>query len=295
MSGPAVSVVVPVRDAADALAGCLDALAGQVGVPSFEVVVVDNGSTDTSAALARAHPAVTRVVTEPAPGSYAARNAGIATARGGVLAFTDADCRPLPGWLAAGLRAIDGADLVGGAVCAVTSSRPTLWERYYRAVYLDQGRAVRDEGYAATANLLVRREVLDAVGRFDVGLRSSGDLEWGQRATRAGWRLVYAPDAVVEHLARAGAVDTWRLHRRLGAGWRDLARDGRRPPAWREPALRVPLRWVAGRVAADGDAVPRLRLTAVHATAVAARWTGRLAGDGVPVAQDRGDDGGGRR
>lgn len=276
---PAVAVVVPVLDGARVLPACLDALAAQRDAPPFEVVVVDNGSRDGSAALAAAHPVVDRVVVEPRRGSYAARNAGVRATTAPVLAFTDADCRPAPGWLRAGVAALADADLAGGEVRAVVGEPPTLWERYDRAVYLDQGRAVRDEGYAATANLLVRRAALDAVGLFDAALASSGDLEWGQRATAAGLRLVHAPDAVVTHLARRDLAQTWRLHRRLGAGWRDLARAGRRPPACREPALRVPLRWVAGRVRADGRPVPPARLAAVHAVVLAARWAGRLAGD----------------
>lgn len=275
---PAVTVVVPVLDGADVLPACLDALAAQQGAPLFEVVVVDNGSGDATAAAARAHPVVTDVVSEPRPGSYAARNAGLAVARTPVVAFTDADCRPRPQWLSRGLAALRDADLVAGDVVAVTSARPTTWERYDRATYLDQGRAVRDEGYGATANLLVRADVFNTVGRFDAALRSSGDLEWGQRATRAGHRLTHAPDAVVEHVARRTALETWRLHRRLGAGWRDLARAGLRPPAWREPALRVGLHWAAGRVFADGLGRSRVRVTGVHAVVMAARWTGRLLG-----------------
>ena len=276
---PVVTVVIPVRDGAAVLSGCLDALTRQEQAPSFEVVVVDNGSTDGTVALARAHPVVSHVVHEPVRGSYAARNAGVAVARSDILAFTDADCRPSPRWLAEGLAALlEGADLAGGDVRAEVSARPTTWERYDRATYLDQGRAVRDEGYAATANLFVRSEVFDRVGRFDASLTSSGDLEWGQRATRAGCRLVHAPQAVVAHVPRRTARETWRLHRRLGAGWRDLAGRGRRPSAWKEPALRVPLRWAAGRVLDDGLGRHRVRITAVHATAMAARWAGRLLG-----------------
>lgn len=275
----AVSVVVPVRDGAAVLPGCLDALAAQRDAPPFDVVVVDNGSRDASEAVARSHPVVGRVVVETRPGSYAARNAGVAAARGRVVAFTDADCRPAPDWLRQGLAALDDADLVGGAVVASSSPRPTIWERYDRAIYLDQARAVRDEGYAATANMLVRADVLAAVGPFDGSLRSSGDLEWGQRATAAGFRLVHAADAVVVHLPRRTAGQTWRLHRRLGAGWRDLARDGRRPAWWREPALRVPLRWAAGRMRSDGLGPARVRVTVVHGVAMGARWTGRLLGD----------------
>jgi glycosyltransferase involved in cell wall biosynthesis len=274
-----VTVVVPVRDGGAVLGGCLDALAAQRDAPAFEVVVVDNGSRDTTAALAAAHPVVTRTVHEPRRGSYAARNAGVAASTGDVLAFTDADCRPDPCWLNRGVDALHEADLVGGAVRAVLSARPGVWERYDRATYLDQQRAVEDEGYAATANLLVRAEVFTRVGPFDPRLASSGDLEWGQRATAAGWRLVHAPDAVVHHLPRVTARDTWRLNRRLGAGWRQLAGDGRRPSVWREPALRVPLRWAVGRVHADGLGRAPLRLVAVHGTVLAARWTGRVLGD----------------
>ena len=273
-----VTVVVPVLDGAEVLGGCLDALAAQRGV-SFEVVVVDNGSRDGSAALARSHPVVDRVVVEAQRGSYAARNAGVRAARAEVLAFTDADCRPAPDWLAEALRALDGADLVGGAVEAVVSDRPTVWERYDRATYLDQERTVRDEAYAATANLVVRAHVLREVGGFDPGLASSGDLEWGRRATSAGFRLVHAPAARVQHVARRTAAQTWRLNRRLGSGWRELARRGERPVAWREPALRVPLRWAGGRVLADGLGGSRARIAGVHATVLAARWTGRLVGD----------------
>ena len=272
---PSVTVVVPVRDGAAVLAGFLEALAAQLHQPD-EVIVVDNGSTDGSGQLARSHPVVSRVVEERQPGSYAARNAGIAAATGDLLAFTDADCRPESTWLAAGLQA--GSEIVGGDVVAATSGRPTIWERYDRAIYLDQGRAIRDEGYAATANLFVRRSVFETVGGFDARLASSGDLEWGQRATRAGFGITHVPEARVVHVPRRTAAETWRLHRRLGGGWRDLAREGKRPPAWREPALRVPVRWVAGRMKADGLPTRRPQVVAAHAFVTAARVTGRLLG-----------------
>jgi len=91
-------------------------------------------------------------------------------------------------------------------------------------------------------------------------------------------RLVHAPDARVSHLPRTGPGDTWRLHRRLGVGWRDLAAQGKRPSAWREPALRVSARWVVRRVRDDGPPVPAPAVLGVHAVAMAARWTGRVTG-----------------
>lgn len=278
VSVPEVSVIVPARDAAASLGACLDALAA-CGGPVAEVIVVDNGSRDTTASLARAHPVVDCVVTEPRTGSYAARNAGLAAARGSVLAFTDADCTPHPGWLTAGLAALRaGADVVGGAVVPQRSPQPSVWERYDAALYLRQSEYVAAQGFAATANLFARAAVFAAVSGFDARLRSSGDVEWCTRARAAGFRLAYAPDAVVGHRPRTTLAETWVLHRRLGAGWAALARRGQRPSMWRDPALRLPLGAVVDAVAADGPALRRRQLAPVHAVALAARWAGRLTG-----------------
>lgn len=96
MSAPTLSVVIPVRDDAEALRGCLALLAAQSTAP-LEVVVVDNASTDDSAALARA--AGARVVSEPRPGIAAAAATGYDHARGDVIVRCDADTRPPPDWL----------------------------------------------------------------------------------------------------------------------------------------------------------------------------------------------------
>ncbi len=271
---PAVSVIVPVRDDAVGLAACLDALAAQEGDPDVEVVVVDNGSADDSVAVARAHRVQPVVVVEPRRGSYAARNAGIEACTGDRLAFTDADCLPSPTWLRTGMAV--PAVLFGGSVTPTRSPDPTVWERYDRAVYLRQDCLVA-QGFAATANLWMDREVLDAVGRFDPELRSSGDLEWGRRAAAAGLAIGYAPDVVVAHAPRTTLASTWRLHRRLGAGWAALAARDAWPPPWRDRALVLPLGMVVDAVAADGPPLRRRQLAPVHAVAVAGRLAGRLA------------------
>ncbi len=277
---PAVSVVIPVLNDAAGLGACLDALAASLGAPAYEVIVVDNGSVDDSVAVARAHALRPVVVVEPRRGSYAARNAGIEVCAGRRIAFTDADCVPSATWLAAGSAC--GSAVFGGAVVMTRSAVPTVWERYDRALYLRQEQLVA-QGFAATANLWVDRAVLATVGGFDPGLRSSGDLEWGRRAGAAGFPVGYAADVVVGHAPRTTRASTWRLHRRLGAGWAALAARGQWPPPWRDRGLVLPLGLVVDAVAADGEAAdgPALRrrqLAPVHAVAVAARVTGRLAG-----------------
>lgn len=276
-------MVVPVRDDAPRLARCLDALAVACRGVACEVVVVDDASRDGSGDVARSHPLRPLVVAGTGAGSYAARVAGAAVARGTWLAFTDADCEPDPGWVAAGLRAGADARVLAGVVRPATpSGRPGAWERYDRATYLRQEDHV-SEGFGATAALWVHRAVWDEVGGFDPTLRSSGDLEWGLRATARGHAPVLVPDLVVTHASRTSARQTWRLHRRLGAGWKALHPRGLRPPAWRDPSLRLSLGGAVTAVAQDGTphgwpALRRRRLLPVHVTVLAARWTGRLLG-----------------
>src|SRR5437764_854251 len=112
-----VSVVVPARNAAATIERALDAVARQELGEPYETIVVDDGSADGTPELAeRSRAPGLRVLRQRPESPSAARNRGASEARGDVLAFTDADCFPTPGWLAAGLAALEGADLVQGAV-----------------------------------------------------------------------------------------------------------------------------------------------------------------------------------
>jgi glycosyltransferase AglI len=277
-----VTVVIPVLNAEAVLGECLDAIAAQRDVSwEIEIVVIDNGSTDRSAALAAEHRAAPRVIGESQRGPYAARNAGIATSRGEIIAFTDADCIPDPEWLHAGAEAIrNGLDLAGGAIVQRRSARATAWERYDRAMYLQQEEYVTMQGFAATANLFVRRKVFDRIGTFVPELVASGDVELGRRARAAGFRLGYAPEARVEHRPRTTLQETWALHRKLGSGFAELARYGVRGSAWKDRALRIPLGSVINALASDGPTMRRRNIAHVHLIAMIARWVGRLTGRG---------------
>jgi glycosyltransferase involved in cell wall biosynthesis len=114
------------------LTGCLRALAGQDYPGPMEIVVVNNGVPGELARLATEFPDLV-IIDEPAPGSYNARNAGIAQAKGDILAFTDADCVPEPGWISNGIRpllASANCGLVGGRVRLVPRdpAKPSLAE-----------------------------------------------------------------------------------------------------------------------------------------------------------------------
>ena len=225
-----VSVIVPVRDDPERLGACLAALARQTLPPEqYEVVVVDNASRVPVTVDA---PGV-RVVREPQIGSYAARNRGLRVTTAPVVAFTDADCLPAPDWLERGLELLAGADVVAGAVEVFPHSarRPRAVETYERLTAFPQQHFVERWGFGATANVIARRAVVDAVGPFDASLESGGDAEWGERVTAAGLRTVYADEVVVRHPARRTLRELSNKFRRITRGIDQLGRlRDSRPP-----------------------------------------------------------------
>jgi glycosyltransferase involved in cell wall biosynthesis len=196
---PPVSVIVPARDAAATLPDLLAALAAQdLGTP-FEVVAVDDGSSDATRALLQGAPAVTRVLDGGGRGPAHARNLAAAAASGEVLAFTDADCAPAPDWLRRGLAALEaGADVVQGRVTPPPDAAPGPFDRTVGVGRLSH--------LYETANLLVRRPWFDRVGGFEPGWLMPGrtkelgeDVWLGWKLRRAGARVAFAPEVHVVH------------------------------------------------------------------------------------------------
>lgn len=266
---PQVSVIVPVHGDRGGLARTLDRLAAQTTDRAMEVVVVDNGANGDLTDVMESHPDA-RLVTEVVPGSYRARNAGVRVSRGEFLAFTDADCLPLPGWVDAGVAALERASsavFVGGriAVTTPTGRRPSAAELWQVAYDLDQEEYVVNRGWAATANVFVRRDDFDRVGPFTDSMESGGDREWGERATRNGVPGVYSAQAQVDHPARPTLRPLVRKLRRVTRGAvarRQLDGAEMYPHGWLE-TLRPPVRSVWRRSAAVcGDTTSRLRLLA---------------------------------
>ncbi len=197
---PQVSVVVPVYHGEGVIEGCLEALLNQdLSKEAYEIIVVDNGSADQTIEIVKRYPV--RLLEEAVRSSYAARNMGVRAARGSILAFTDADCRPHPQWLSAAARAIaNGAECVGGRIEHQVSNPDNPWERYTTLFFLDQQTYV-EQGWAATANLVVTRERFDRVGLFRVE-ESGSDMEWGLQASAQGAVFCYSEEAIVSHLTR---------------------------------------------------------------------------------------------
>ena len=205
---PRFSIITPVFEHWHRIPALLDALSRQSRIADFELLLVDNGASPFQGYSGL--PAFARILRCEQAGSYAARNAGIAAARGEWLIFTDADCVPDVDWLTGFDEAIARGDgkpaLYAGQVRMRPESMesPNVWQIYDMVKGIPQGRYVR-RGFGATANLCVAREVLGRIGVFDSRRFSGGDAELCRRAGQGGYRLSYVPAAVVAHPAR----DSW--------------------------------------------------------------------------------------
>lgn len=202
---PMVSVIVPAFNAERTIGDCLAALLAQeYPRERLEIIAVDNRSTDRTAAVMCRYPV--RVVAERrVQSSYAARNAGLAEARGRILCFTDADCLPDPGWVRALVAALADDDAGGAAGRIEGAPGTTLVERFQiDERVLDAANAFTRPAlpFAQTANAAYQRVVFERVGLFDPSLVSGGDLDLSWRMQRAGWGLAYAPEALVRHRHR---------------------------------------------------------------------------------------------
>lgn len=239
MTGPAVGVVIPAYRETASLDLLLTSLARVEHEGDVHVVVAVDGAHPATVSVAQRH-GVTVVPLAENRGSYTARNAALEALPDGLAAvfFTDADCVISPQWVRAHLRALEDADLSGGSVhFTFQGERPTPAEWVDACRHLKQQVYVERDGFAATCNLAVRAEVVRQ-HRFDGSMRTGGDAEF---CRRVGGRLVFTPEAAVEHPARSlgelrtkvtrlasgvpGQADRWRNRelppRRLTRGiWR---------------------------------------------------------------------------
>lgn len=230
---PAVSVVVATRNRSARLGELLRALEAQTFTGAFEVVIVDDASTDgTRASLERLsrtsplHVSVHHLAKQG--GAAAARNAGWRAARAPLVAFTDDDCIPQPGWLEALVAQLSSVDLVQGRTVPDPAGlgRSGPFARTVRS---------ETEGQYPTCNMGYRRVVLERVGGFDEEFPACEDTDLALRAKASGATSGFAADALVHHAVHPS---DFGAHLREKARWAGVVRLARRHPEARsDPQL----------------------------------------------------------
>ncbi|MBI2886112.1 MAG: glycosyltransferase [Chloroflexi bacterium] len=224
------SVIIPAYNARGTLGACLEALLGQTTPrEQYEVIVVDDASSDDTAAMAGRYPV--QVLRQAHAGPAAARNLGARAAQGEMLLFLDADCVPTPGWLEAMLRPFSQPEIVGAKGRYRTAQR-ALVARFVQLEYKEKYQRMAQERYIDfidTYSAAYRREVFLANGGFDTTFVSASaeDQEFSFRLAEQGLKMVFLPEAVVYHTHPASWTRYTRRKMRFGY-WQALNR-------WKHP------------------------------------------------------------
>ena len=216
---PKLSVVVPALNAADVIGGQLDALAAQRWEEPWEVVVVDNASTDGTLDVVERYatelPALRVVDASDRPGQAHALNVGVRESRSEAVAFCDADDEVAPGWVAALGKALAEHELV-----ACVSDVQRLNEPWLAGIREPQPPGELSRApfapyapYTGSGGLGVRRSVHEALGGFDESMPVLFDLDYCVRAARRGIELRLVPDALMHYRYRSDLRGIFRQAR----------------------------------------------------------------------------------
>ena len=212
---PEISIIIPVHNDPEGLADTLESLVAQnFPVEAFEIIVADNGSSDSTQDVARSYaekyPHLVQVVVEDRiQSSYAARNKGIEAAKAEILSFIDADMTVKPDWLGKIYRVMldESPDYLGCNV-RIYSTRRSAASLYNVLTGFPVKNYMERAHYAPTCCLTVKREVFSRVGAFDNRLKSGGDTEFGNRVWESGAKFHFAQNIYMYHPARG----TMRAH-----------------------------------------------------------------------------------
>jgi glycosyltransferase AglI len=199
-----ISVIIPVYNDPEGLSETLSSLRKQtLDRSKFEIIVVNDGALENVSEVCSEFD-VAEVKVSPNRGSYNARNRGLEKSSGEYVAFVDADITVPSHWLERGMDELREADYIGGPV-KIDRNRVSTPADYYESItaFRDKRSDADNSHFYVTANLFVKRSVIEVLGGFDQRLRSGGDNEFGRRVNESGrYTQKFSPELSVLHPPR---------------------------------------------------------------------------------------------
>jgi cellulose synthase/poly-beta-1,6-N-acetylglucosamine synthase-like glycosyltransferase len=232
-----ISIIIPAFNVEKSIGACLDALLAQTTTADCEIIVVDDGSCDTTRAVAATRDV--RVIAQQNTGAAAARNTGAQTANGEIILFIDGDCIPEQNWVQAMLAPFADPEIVGACGMKQTKQRgiiPRFIQMEYDYRY-ERERRRRHIDFLDSGTAAYRRDVFLKNGGFDVQLSDAEDVDLSYRLSERGYCMAFAaqaivydphPESLIEYLHRKFIYAYWRsqVYARFPS---KLASDSRTP------------------------------------------------------------------
>lgn len=218
-----ISVIVPVLNAERYIDACIESLINQ-NYPrnNFEIIIVDNGSSDDTAKMIKKYNGNIKLFNESKRGAYAARNTGIKHSHGEIIAFTDIDCIADENWLRELSKGFETKNI--GCVVGSVKSFPgkSIVEIYSKNKDILSQKTTIDSKflpYGVTANASFRRDVFTKIGSFDEEFISGGDADISWRMQlNTDYKLIYIPESIVQHRHRTTLKNLFVQHFKYGVG-----------------------------------------------------------------------------
>jgi len=214
---PKVSVIIPAYNAEDTIESCLRSLTRQRYLGEFEVILVNNRSTDNTLELAKKQN-VKVIDAFCSQGSYYARNVGLACSNSEIVAFTDSDCVADKNWIHYLVQHLTQNSQVGAVGGEIRHLERNAMEAIFGSTL--GIKHIKDENpYLVTANVAYKMKVIKEVGPFDSTFLSGGDVDISWRIFKKGYQIAVEPKAVIYHFPRKTPWSFFVQIYKNGLGW----------------------------------------------------------------------------
>lgn len=252
-----ISVIVPAYNAEKTIKGCLDALLNQDYNGNYEVIIVDDGSTDSTPEIVSKYQAV-RLIRQLNAGPAAARNRGASEAKGDIILFTDSDCVPEKDWLRMMMEPFENDNSVIGVKGIYKTRQKEIAARFVQLEYEDKyDKMKKDEtiDFIDTYSAAFKKDIFLSMGGYDTSfpVACAEDVDLSYRMSAGGYKMVFNPNAVVYHI-HPNTLTSYLKKKYKFAFWRVLAvkrnpqkmvKDSHTPQSTKFELMLIPLIYIS--------------------------------------------------